>query len=355
MKNVAIVVTNLAGSGAEKVALAQAEMFHEIGHNVVLFLLENILTYETGDFPFPIISLTEKKDRFKFLGRLGDKIYAKLLQKEMSKFGKFDAIISNLPRADRVVKQLSHPNKFFVIHMSYKAEIDRFSTKRAIKKLKLYRYLYNNEKIITVSKAIINDFKELNIKYKNATTIYNPFDFEYIRKKGEEKIDIDYKYIISPSAFRVQKRYDVMLDAFRLIEKDIKLLILAKKDPKLEDMIKKRGLQNRVKILGFKQNPYKYIKNAKLLVLSSDREGLPTVIIESLILGTPVVSTDCPSGPSEILVDNLSKWLTKVGDPEDLAKKINKALEEKIEIKDNIIDRFRKEIICEEYINTCLK
>ncbi len=100
-----------------------------------------------------------------------------------------------------------------------------------------------------------------------------------------------------------------MLDAFKLVRSDVKLLILAKYNTKLKDMIRERGLDDKVVILGFQQNPYKYIKNAKLLVLSSDREGLPTVVIESLILKTPVVSTDCPTGPREILIDDLSKWL----------------------------------------------
>ncbi len=145
-----------------------------------------------------------------------------------------------------------------------------------------------------------------------------------------------------------------MLDAFKLVKSDIKLLILAKKDSKLENMIKDRKLEKRVKILGFQQNPYKYIKNAKLLVLSSDREGLPTVVIESLILGTPVVSTDCPTGPREILVDDLSKWLVDVGDYKALAEKIDEALEKKIEIKENIIKKFSKETIYEEYKRVCL-
>jgi glycosyltransferase involved in cell wall biosynthesis len=238
--------------------------------------------------------------------------------------------------------------------MSYKAELEKFKPKRAEKKLKLYRYIYNNEKIITVAKAIIEDFNKLDIKYKTATTIYNPFDFEEIREKGNEIIDIKYDYIISPSAFREQKRYDVMLDAFALIKNDIKLLILAKIDNTLQHMINSRGLENRVKILGFQQNPYKYIKNAKLLVLSSDREGLPTVIIESLILGTPVVSTDCPTGPKEILVDNLANWLTQMNNPDKLAEKIDSALKQDIKIDNKILEKFHKDYIYKEYAKLCL-
>jgi len=348
-KNIAIVVTNLAGSGAEKVAVTQAKLFKEKGHNAVLFLLDNVQKYNTDDCDFPIIPLTNGKDTYKFLGKIGDYIYAKILELKMKEFGKFDIIISNLPRADRVVKLLSHQNKYFVIHISYKAELEKFRKKRAKKKLKLYRFLYKDEKIITVAKDIIKDFDDLKIKYKNAVTIYNPFYFEEIRKKGNDEIDIEYEYIISPSAFREQKRYDVMLDAFKMLTHNIKLVILAKNDDKLIEMIKERDLQDKVVILGFQQNPYKYMKNAKLMILASDYEGFGMVIVESLILNTPVVSTDCPTGPREILTGDLSQWLVPVRNPKVLAKKIDEALNSNIKIEDKDIEKFDKEYIYKGY------
>ncbi|QOR62334.1 glycosyltransferase [Sulfurovum sp. ST-21] len=349
MKRIGVVVTNLAGSGAEKVALTQAKLFREKGHEVALFLLDNIQKYNTDDCDFPIVPLSNGKDTYKFLGRLGDFIYAKILESKMKKIGKFDLVISNLPRADRVVKLLAHHNKYFVIHISYKAELEKFSKKRARKKLKLYKFLYENENIITVANDIIKDFDVLDIKYKSATTIYNPFDFEEIKSKGNEAIEIGYEYIISPSAFREQKRYDVMLDAFKMIEHDIKLVILANSDDKLTKMIQERDLEDKVVVLGFQQNPYKYMKNAKLMIMGSDYEGFGMVIVESLILNTPVVSTDCPTGPREILTGDLSKWLVPVNNPKALAQKIDHALESNILIDEESINKFNKEYIYKEF------
>jgi glycosyltransferase involved in cell wall biosynthesis len=348
-KKVAIVVTNLASSGAEKIALSQAKLFKEYGHEVVLFLVDNVKEYDTEECDFPIETLTSGKNTYKVLGKVGDRIYAEILHKKMQQYGGFDVVISNLPRADRVVKLLNHPNKYFVIHTSYKTELEKFASRRGQKKSKLYQYLYANENIITVANAIIHDFDHLNIKYHKAITIYNPFSFESIRAKGAEKIDLDFDYIISPSAFRKEKRYDVMLDALKLLKSSVKLVILANSDPRLDEMIKERGLEDRVVILKFQQNPYKYIKNAKLLVLSSEREGLPTVMIESLILGTPVVATDCPTGPSEILTGELSRWLVPLEDPKALAEKIDEALESKIEIDENILNKFDKETIYQQF------
>ncbi len=93
------------------------------------------------------------------------------------------------------------------------------------------------------------------------------------------------------------------------------------------------------------------MKNAKLLILSSEREGLPTVLIESLILGTPVVSTDCHSGPNEILTGELSSYLAKVNDPEDLSQKIALALKEYPKIESSYTDKFCKETVFDNYVS----
>lgn len=348
-KNIAIVITDLKGSGAQKSVLNRAKILEKNGHNIYMFLIEDSKSYDVSEFNFPIISLTKYRNTFKVFGKIGDYIYMKILEREMKKTKvSFDIVFSHLPRADRVVKLLKHNNKYFTIHMSLKAELERFSKKRATKKLKLYRFLYKNEKLITVSEAMIEDFKDLKIDYKEVKTIYNPFDFEEIRNKGKEDIELNYKYIISPAAFKKQKRHDVLLDAFNLIKHDIKLLLLVKSEPKIIKMIKERGLEDKVIILGFKQNPYKYIKNAELLVLSSDREGLPRVVVESLVLDTPVVSTDCPTGPSEVLVEDLEKWLVPMENPEEMAKKIDLALESNIIIKEEYINKFKKETVYKE-------
>ncbi len=350
MKRIGIVVTNLAGSGAEKVALAQAKLFEDNNFSVVLFILDNVKKYKTSEYNFPIIPLSKGKDVYKILGKAGDRIYAKILKSKMEKIGKFDLIISNLPRADRVVKYLDHENKYFVIHMSYKTELEKFTKKRAKKKLQVYQWLYKNEKLITVAKSIIPELDVLNIDYLEAKTIYNPFDFESIVEKGKEVLDMAEPYMIAPSAFRRQKRYDILFEALRQTKTQVKLIILAAKTKEAQAMIQAYGLENRVEILGFQQNPYKYMKHAKLLVLSSEREGLPTVMIESLILGTPVVSTDCPTGPKEILVGALSHWLVPVNDSAALAKKIDEALESSIEIDMNELERFSKVSIFEQYV-----
>ena len=95
----------------------------------------------------------------------------------------------------------------------------------------------------------------------------------------------------------------------------------------LEALIKKLGLEEDVSLPGFVMNPYAYMARASLFVLSSRWEGLPTVLIEALCCGTPVVSTDCPSGPREILRGGKYGPLVPVGDANALARAIETTLD----------------------------
>jgi glycosyltransferase involved in cell wall biosynthesis len=344
--NIVFLLPNLTGSGAEKNTMRLASLFKQNGYNVKIILLENIILHEVPN-NLEIIALTKRKDTFKVFGRLGDKMYFKKLQPYLNDT---DVLISSLPRADRVAK-LYNGKKYFIIRMSYKEELKLFSTKRANKKLKIYREIYKGENLITVSKAMEKDLIDLDINFKSVRTIYNGFDFDDIRKRGLETVDLPTNnYIISPNAFRIQKRYDVLLDAMKYIHSDIKLVILANGGDELSKMIQDRDLEDRVIVLGFKKNPYPYIRNARLTVLSSDREGLPTVVIESLILGTPVVSTDCPTGPREILTGDLESYLVPTGNPKLLGEKIDFALNKNIVIHDKVLEPFSYKILFEKYI-----
>src|SRR5687768_5907309 len=94
----------------------------------------------------------------------------------------------------------------------------------------------------------------------------------------------------------------------------------------LEALVRDLALENEVSLHGYVTNPYAYMSKTAVLVLSSAWEGLPTVLIEAMALGTPVVSTDCPSGPSEILHHGRYGALTPVHDSEALAQAMIRAL-----------------------------
>lgn len=287
---------------------------------------------------------------YKPLKSFGDIIYSKLIINKLKKINFLpDIVLSHLPRADRVAKRLPY-RKYFFIHTSYLAEVQKFSPRRASRKARLYKKLYEGENVVTVSRAMESDFAELDIQCKSIQSIYNPFDEHEIRSKADMfNPEIKGDYIIYPNAFRTQKRYDIMFKALQKIKSPITLVILSEKTQELNDLIKEFKVSERVNVLGFQKNPFPYFKHAKLTVLSSDREGLPTVLVESLILGTPVVSTDCPTGPREILKDSLSQWLVPVGDSDTLARKIDEALDANIKISESHIEDFLSKNIINQY------
>ena len=118
----------------------------------------------------------------------------------------------------------------------------------------------------------------------------------------------------------------------------------------IRNYIKYFNLCDRVMLLGWKNNPYPYIKSARLLVLTSDFEGLPTVLIEALSLNTPVVSTDCPCGPSEILQGKLSRFLVPLNDVKSLADAMSVALENYPEIDQVLLNKFSVQSVCDKYL-----
>lgn len=362
-KLVALVITNLAGSGAEKIVLQLFNMFEKNNINTYIFLLEDVVSYNlTIKEKQKIVNLTKKRNIYKFFSFLGDKFLNRKFEKKLNEIEKkenkkFDLILSNSPSSDRVLYFSEGYNIYNVIHNSYQNEINEFHSrgmhKRALKKEKLYKKIYSDKNLITVSKKIIDDLNRLELKYKSICCIYNPFNFELLKQKSLEKRDDTYRdnYIINASAYRYTKRHDILLKAYKQLNIKEKLILLCKPFDGLINLIKELELEDKVEILGFQKNPYPFIKNAKLLVLSSEREGLPTVLIESLILGTPVVSTNCISGPSEILTGSLSEYLAEVNNVDDLASKIYKAVNENITIDKKELEKFSEDNIIKKYLN----
>ena len=114
-------------------------------------------------------------------------------------------------------------------------------------------------------------------------------------------------------------------------------------------LVKDLGIEDKVIFTGFKKNPYPYMKHAKLMVLSSDFEGLGLVILEALALGTPVISTDCPSGPNEILAN---QYLVAVQDVDELASRIRLFVEKDTEVS-YLNQKFTQLVATKAYLDLC--
>lgn len=115
-------------------------------------------------------------------------------------------------------------------------------------------------------------------------------------------------------------------------------------------MIKQRELEGRVLTLGPRENPYPYIDRARALLLSSDYEGFPLVLLEALACQTPVISVDCPTGPSEILTGALAPWLVPLDSIEAFAACIARLVNDTPRIDETQCEHYRLEKVAERYL-----
>ncbi|KAF2333147.1 glycosyltransferase [Flavobacterium daemonense] len=182
-----------------------------------------------------------------------------------------------------------------------------------------YKFLYSKlNAFFCVSKEIKNSISnKFSINDAKLRVVYNVHDFEEIRVKSEEQLPdeeeflFDGKSIIYVGRFDANKAPNRLIESFyelkkcRKIDDDVKLIFIGSGEENFENYLKnlvlKLDLYENVFFLGFKSNPYKYIKKSTILVSSSFSEGLPGVVIESIFLKTPVVTTNSSLGLWEIL------------------------------------------------------
>ena len=189
------------------------------------------------------------------------------------------------------------------------------------------------DKIVAVSGGVADDFSSrMGIERQKIKVIYNPV------YKPADAIEVtpnslvqnflsdNRKFIIAVGRLTKQKDFPTLIKAFSLVRKkmDISLIILGEGPlrQELETLINQLGLQDHVLLPGFISNPSYYVRKAAAFVISSKYEGFGNVIVEALGVGTPIISTDCPSGPSEILANGKYGRLVPIENPAELANNI---------------------------------
>jgi len=344
--NFCFILTDLSGGGAEKAILNLSKSLIKKGHNVDIIIFRDKFEYT---IPLGVeLTVLSEKPSFGWIGKrvLAFKLKSKIYKKE--KTSKFDIIISTLPLADEVSILAKLSNHWCRIANTLSVEVKNLSSHNVSKsqrRLSRYQNLYNGRNLVAVSEGVRLDLlNNIGLHNSNIDVIYNPFDFENIRKLSMEGADIQAKqYIVHVGRFSKQKRHDVLLEAYSNIHNHHKLILLTNSSEELSSMIKEKGLEDKVIVSGFQSNPYPWISNAELLVLSSDHEGMPNVIIESLIVGTPVVSTDCPSGPNEVIGESFPEYLVPVGNSVSLAKAIDHVLDSNVDMSKIDLTKYQLE------------
>jgi glycosyltransferase involved in cell wall biosynthesis len=298
-KKIALIGYRLNKGGAEKVMANLSNFFKEKGLNVhIIIILDDIKYPHSGT----VVNLGKLKNKSNgILNKLKRFLYLKKYLKQQ----KFDFIIDFRFRVKPIqeliiAKWLYNTKTIYTVHSS---QIQYYMPESTL----LTNWIYSKSyKVISLTKTMETLIQKKH-QLKNVMTIYNPINVSQIKEKANEEISLDFDYVIGVGHFNTnQKQFDKLINAYSksiLPDKNIALVILG--EGKNEEVLIKEAQINNVDkmvhFLGFKNNPYKYIRNAKFYIMSSLHEGLPMVLLESLACSTPIVSFNCPTGPKEII------------------------------------------------------
>lgn len=248
-----------------------------------------------------------------------------------------------------ISSMLSRTSARIVIRAANVQMLKDKSSIRSKLQLVLARHLYPRaDEIIALSEYVRRDItSHYNLERCSISVIYNPVAVEKIQQLSMKGIEHDVfnskaDVIISVGRLSEQKDIATTLRSFALLSnrRDAKLVILGKGEQRdmLVKMAEDLGVSGQVYFFGWVDNPFPYMAAADVFVLSSQWEGFGHVIVEAMACGTPVVATDCPGGPSEILAGGQYGELVPVGDTEALSKAIEQTLVDPPE-KATLIDR----------------
>ena len=310
---------HLSMGGEERVLLNVLRNLVELNYDVDLLitwnhkennLFENEIPKKVN-YEFLFDSYNRKNKLIKEIYRIKAKTtYLKKIEKKI-KNEKYDIVIdysSNLLKYDNFDIKIP---VFAWIHFSL-----TFGEKLTLEKIKKYKKQYKKySKIFAITRVMKEEFiNKVGIEKKKVELVYNPIDLKLIEKKAEnvEKKYENYlkqDYFLQVSRLTQQKQPEHLVDIYyKLKQAGIKEKLYFIGDGEKKEIIKQKikeyNLENDIILLGQIENPYPFFKNSKLFVHTAKYEGLPTVLLESLALGTPVVSYDCPTGPRDILGKN---------------------------------------------------
>ena len=324
IKRILLVIPNLGFGGAQRVF---SDISNELGKLYEVYECTFNLNHE-NQYPTnnELISLNVPS---------GDGLFLKIIcfinrciaLKKIKKKYRIDCTISHLAGANYVnILSRDRDKVVICVHAAKKPDKNISGITGFIEKTFLIPWLYpHSNRIVAVSKAVKDElYSDFGQKYETINVIYNSFDNEAIAAKSIEPIPEKFKAIfnhpvvINCGRLVLQKNHSGLLNAVSMALEmtDFKLVIVGD-GPLITELLnqcERLGLEAylegrdenisgnyQVYFLGFQKNPFSFMKNAKVFVLSSDWEGFPLAPCEAMICELPVISTDCPTGPREIL------------------------------------------------------
>lgn len=335
MKKIALYIPSMAGGGAEHMMLTLANALAEKNLDIDLVLNKtqgpylkyvsdkvNIVSLDTSRVLTGILPLAYYMRKEK----------PEIVLSAMNYVNVATVVAKLISRTDTKIVLSERSN------LSAALENSKWVSKVLLKNLMSWTYK-KAYKVVAISKGVADDLsKQIKLNSSHIVTIYNPVVSLDLLQKAKEALPPAYHWlegnsfplVLGAGRLSPEKDFETLIKSFAKVrkQKESRLIIIGEGESRqsLESLIEQLGLENDVQLIGFQDNPYAWMSYADVFVLSSQLEGFGNVLVEAMACGTSVVSTDCPSGPSEILEEG--KWgeLVPVGNVSLMSKAIMKQI-----------------------------
>ncbi|NBL65331.1 glycosyltransferase [Flavobacterium sp. NST-5] len=347
---ICLIGINFSNGGADKIHAVMSNYFFSQGFEVHNVIFNDLITYE---FSGKLINL----------GKIEAGSFRKFfILKKFISDNNFDFIVDFRNRNNQwkefLITKFLYTKPYIITVHSY--QTSWYFPENKWLSQNIFKKAYA---IVTVSKLIEAKVRE-KYGYQNVTTIYNMLETQAIERKLQQHFEVDFKYILAVGRMVLDnnKQFNLLIESYAksmLPQKNIKLLFLGDgpQKPALISLAKQLNVEDQIVFEGFVDNPFIYMKNATFTTLTSKNEGLPNIIMESLACGTPVISFDCKSGPSELIFNEENGLLVEDQNFKKLVEAMNRMIDdEKLHEKckanaKSSVARFSPEIIGKQWIS----
>ncbi|MDK2042530.1 glycosyltransferase [Aliarcobacter butzleri] len=301
MRKIVILINSLESGGAERVVSNLLNDFVDRYDCYLILIHKNI--FYTLDSRVKILNLNEQKNLLGIKKFLRLPILAYKLSKLIKEY-KFDQVISFLSRSNYInilsnilIKHETIINERAMPSLQYEYGINGKINKILIKTLYPRACLCLSNSYGNMM-DLKNNFNVVKIEY-----IHNLFDIETIEELSKKDIEFQKKRFTFVTVGRLDsgKNHKLLIEAVKDFNADLWIIGDGELKEGLQKYINELNLNDKVYLLGKKENPFSFLSKADCFVFSSNYEGFPNVLVEALVCGLPIISTDCQSGPREIL------------------------------------------------------
>lgn len=313
-KNIGLLIPMLSHGGAERAICRLSYILDEDGYNVYMIVFDSSI--QKYEYAGQLISL-ECPASSGIIGRILTGITRIRLLKKVKRDKQLDVVISYLDGAN-IVNILSRCGEKCMVSIRNYKSLEIYGQIEKIYHLGI-RLLYNKaDYIIAVTKMIAEDLvNNYGLNRDKIKVIYNPFSPAQIENEAKEKLPTKYKLfyeehrvLVSVGRLMYQKGYWNLIKVLKIVRETIPNAgVVIVGDGEMEASIRRLsidcGVSENVLLVGYQRNPYPFIKNSEVYVLTSLFEGFPNALMEAMCCGIPIVSNDCKSGPREILSENI--------------------------------------------------